>query len=395
MILLYSILIIISFAFYILYKGILSFYLFVFLVILPVVLAIITAIQKRKVKVAFLKPHYTTTCGKKTPITIKINNNSIFPVANLEITLSYCMNHSDKTEKFKINSPALPKDSQLLTFNIASKHCGTAHIEIANVKICDMLRLFKPKLCLSEIKIHNKTLITVFPVPLLLKNEILDYSDDNLESNVYSNTQKGDDPSEIFDIREYAENDKLNRIHWKLTAKQGETMVKDYSLPITNQIMLMLNLSIPDASENSIDLYDAIISTAYSCSTYLSEKQISHNLCWYDDSEQNTINITVESIDNVSQAMYEILGTSVQPDDCAILHNLNYAQPISAHWIFITSTLSDKLMELLEGFAQTTLITVVFVNSQSIPSNHLSKSNIKVVSVNSQSLSSELSKIIL
>lgn len=395
MILFYLVLILISFTFYILYKGILSFYLFSFLLILPVVLIIITAIQKRKLKVTFLDPHCITHKENQTPITIKIENNSIFPVANAEITLSYSMDFSDKKEKFKINSPVLAKDSQLLTFNIASNHCGTINLRITNVRISSLLKLFKPKLTMSEIKTQNEALITVFPQLMQLKNEMLDFVNGNLESNVYSKIKKGDDPSEIFDIREYAENDKLNRIHWKLTAKQGITMVKDYSLPITNMITILLNLSFNNSPENSADIYDAVVTAAYSYSSYFSEKQISHNICWYDDSKQKNISINVQNADDTKQAVCEVLTAPIHQDDCAVIHSLSHSQLVSAHWIFITSSLSDKLAELLENINEKTLITIVYVNSKPLSLNYSDKNNVKVVSVKPESLSSDLNNIIL
>ena len=79
------------------------------------------------------------------------------------------MNFSDKKKKFKINSPVLAKDSQLLTFNIASNHCGTINLRITNVRISSLLKLFKPKLTMSEIKTQNEALITVFPQLMQLK----------------------------------------------------------------------------------------------------------------------------------------------------------------------------------------------------------------------------------
>ena len=38
-----------------------------------------------------------------------------------------------------------------------------------------------------------------------------------IESDSYSTIKGGDDPSEVFAIREYREGDRLQRIHWKLS----------------------------------------------------------------------------------------------------------------------------------------------------------------------------------
>ena len=58
------------------------------------------------------------------------------------------------------------------------------------------------------------------------------YNETSADSDRFSTYKKGDDPSEIFDIREYADGDKIQRIHWKLSSKTGDLMVKEGSLPL-------------------------------------------------------------------------------------------------------------------------------------------------------------------
>ena len=78
-----------------------------------------------------------------------------------------------------------------------------------------------------------------------------------------------------------------------------------------------------------------------------------------------------------------------------MIHSLSHSQLVSAHWIFITSSLSDKLVELLENINEKTLITIVYVNSKPLSLNYSDKNNVKVVSVKPESLSSDLNNIIL
>ena len=62
------------------------------------------------------------------------------------------------------------------------------------------------------------------------------------DSDRFSTYKKGDDPSEIFDIREYADGDKIQRIHWKLSSKTGDLMVKEGSLPLMKEIHIFIDL---------------------------------------------------------------------------------------------------------------------------------------------------------
>lgn len=48
----------------------------------------------------------------------------------------------------------------------------------------------------------------------------------NEDSDRFSLYKKGDDPSEIFDIRDFKDGDRFQQIHWKLSSKTGHYMVK-------------------------------------------------------------------------------------------------------------------------------------------------------------------------
>ena len=107
-------------------------------------------------------------------------------------------------------------------------------------------------------KLFGESTFTIVPDYIPIENNIANYAEMGLETDDYSKTSKGDDPSEIFDIHEYHDGDKINRIHWKLTAKQDKTMVKDYSLPISNSIVLMADLQ----SEYNRKIMEGIIRQA-------------------------------------------------------------------------------------------------------------------------------------
>lgn len=117
-----------------------------------------------------------------------------------------------------------------------------------------------------------------------------------LETDDYSKTSKGDDPSEIFDIHEYHDGDKINRIHWKLTAKQDKTMVKDYSLPISNSIVLMADLNLDTNIDDYMLVYDTLVEAIASISYYLIENDTPHKVVWYDKKKDlsEVVNVTDE-----------------------------------------------------------------------------------------------------
>lgn len=52
------------------------------------------------------------------------------------------------------------------------------------------------------------------------------------EAESYDDFQPGTDVSQIFDVREYRPGDRLQRIHWKLSAKSDGLLVREDSQPL-------------------------------------------------------------------------------------------------------------------------------------------------------------------
>ena len=297
MLILYIILFIASIFFYILYVGSFSFYLFAFLFITPIALFVMLKKMSKKVSVNFVSAQRMASRSSKIPVVLKLKNSSKLPVSNLIIEIEYCNTLDREKNVMKINTPVYPEEVQYLTMHISAKHYGTIKMHIKRCRIIDMLKLFKIKLPVSgESSVMSDCTFTIVPDYIPIDNNIANYSELGLETDEYSKTSKGDDPSEIFDIHEYKDGDKINRIHWKLTAKQDKTMVKDYSLPISNSIVIMVDLNIDTSKDNYMLLYDTIIESVASISYYLVDNDTPHKVVWFDECKNASeiINVTDE-----------------------------------------------------------------------------------------------------
>ena len=87
---LYSVLLVASVFFYILYEHPFSFYLFAFLLVVPIVLFIMTLYTARRTKVSFLEANTTTGRSAKLPVRLRVSNTSGLPCPNLMIEIEYC-----------------------------------------------------------------------------------------------------------------------------------------------------------------------------------------------------------------------------------------------------------------------------------------------------------------
>ena len=92
----------------------------------------------------------------------------------------------------------------------------------------------------------------------------------------YSQRKPGDDPTELFALREYREGDRLSRIHWKLSQKMGKPLVKELGLPIADHLFFLLDLNGTGVEADT--LLDAFATLSH----FLAERETAHRVGYWD-----------------------------------------------------------------------------------------------------------------
>lgn len=351
MIFVYIILLITSAIFYIQFEGAFSFYLFCFVVSYPIIFGLITYNVKRKLTVSFEKPELTGMKGSSIPVNIVIDNRSRLPVPNCAITISYYTDLGKRKEKVTIHTPVFPNNTQVLTTKFAYNHYGILSLEMTKIRIYDILKIIRFKV--GGKRMLRKTKLIIYPNHIPLENKINDYSDLGLESENFSKSKKGDDPSEIFNIHEYAEGDKLSRVHWKLSAKQNEMMVKDYSLPITNGVMIAADFSHIPANGTELDKLDTIIDALSALSLRLAENEVTHTLMWCSNTEAGVSSYVVSDLESYTLAVRQLINglseRSLQ-SFCDAVTELSTGAPKFAHTLVCTAKITqDEISTLINS----------------------------------------------
>ncbi len=355
MIIVYLLFVAAAFLFYIQYIGPFSFCLFIFALAAPLINIIINFRISRKMTVSFESASRNATRATNVPIKIKIANSSRFSVPNCRILITMRSELNGAEDHFIINTPVFPKNEQALTFRAYCKHYGAVTLELEKVKVYDFLRISGFRLKKSNILL-GRTKLMVLPDFQVIENPISNYSELGLESDEYSKEKKGDDPSEIFDLHTYNEGDKLSRVHWKLSAKQDDLIVKDYSLPITNAITIAADLSGCEYSDQALDRTDAMLDSVAALSLHLAEQKVVHNLLWSASGADGFVSEKIDSIEACRAAINKLVNIRADEAKTALTKILPqiYERPMCcAHLIYCCYSLdSEKLSELAaSGFA--------------------------------------------
>ena len=87
----------------------------------------------------------------------------------------------------------------------------------------------------------------------------------------------GNDPSETLKVREYREGDRMNRIHWKLSARTDELLVAELSMPIGCNVVFFLDARAGAMGKQAGRAYWEAVHTI---SQGLLEEECCHFLVW-------------------------------------------------------------------------------------------------------------------
>ena len=111
------------------------------------------------------------------------------------------------------------------------------------------------------------------------------------EADIYEDNRAGHDNSELLQIREFKAGDRLQNIHWKMSAKQDELMVKENSMPKSCPVVLFLDFQ--DKKECRKNML-SFIEIAASISFSLIDAGCIHYVAWYSDADMDVTRVRID-----------------------------------------------------------------------------------------------------
>ena len=187
------------------------------------------------------------------------------------------------------------------TFQLTPESAGNYEISLRRIWVYDLSSLFYwSKSCKEAANIV--VLPDFYPVSVRLTEAVRNFVGD---AEIYDMLRSGDDASEILKLREFQDGDKLKNIHWKLSAKMDELIVRENSLPKACSTVLLL-----ENRSGKGDL-DAYFKVAASLSFSMMDKECPHYVAWQSRHYQDIKRIRVDS----EESFYEFLLYLLQDFD--------------------------------------------------------------------------------
>lgn len=379
--------------FYILFIDSMSLMILVITIIFPFLQLIILALISGKITASLSTESISVPKNTESRIIVKLKNNSLLPVSCAVAVLQITNTLTGETQSLSTMLPVSSDNEQSIKFSVSYAHCGKINITLKSIRIYDYIKLFS-----RTVNYGISQELTVLPSLATITPDIQTSLSSLTENEEFSKIKPGDDCSEIFNIREYAYGDKLNRIHWNLTTKLDELMVKEYSLPVSTQIIIVFEFCSDKNSENRFYKNDAAIETAMSLSYYMINNGISHMIAWYDPRTglYNTEKITTE-ID--FSAFLSAVYSSGTYDDYyrAFLHfKTESSDTHYSHALYISPVLSDEIFHNFSVIHNAYHKSFLYINDgQDSPEFFRPDETTSAIDVRCENISDGLNKVII
>lgn len=261
-----------SIAFFFLYNGFISFMLLVFILALPVLMFALLAVSAALTDIKVCYADAVTEKFGEAVIKISLNNRSFLPVTACRFKVMYSVfaPFADELRSGYITSISVSgRTSKTFTLKIKPEHVGKIRVRIKYVRMSDLISL-------TAIwkNLNFQTEITVLPRVFPISAETEDVSVYNAESSSFSKEKAGDDPSEIFMLRDYRDGDRHNLIHWKLSGRSENLIVRELSKPVSSKLLILTDFGGANGSGGA----DRVIEAAAAVSSFFAENGTAHLL---------------------------------------------------------------------------------------------------------------------
>lgn len=292
----YILVLLASYIFFIFYRLWVAWYILALVIVLPLISLLIGAIRFIMIRTDM---KLARTVLRNRPVNIEIFDTASKQKKDDEDQVNLFNNYdcifeieddmAGSVQKKIYNSKGL-RDFKI---PVDTSHCGHYVYTFRSIRYYDFLGLFR-----FTRKLNKRSEISVMPI------ESAPDTMPRLDTYKTKSYKKSRSPySEIYDIREYREGDSMKNIHWKMTAKKGDIMVREPLDEDLQNARLVLRLL------DNRDMMDRILDEFVFISKYFLNHGVSHrvevvasgndnairNVC-YDVHEETEINKMIDGV---------------------------------------------------------------------------------------------------
>lgn len=277
-------------------------------------------VYRRKISASIRIPIAVADKGKKVRIQMEVENRAYLPCTKIRYRIRYGNAMAGKRPLKWFAGEAVPYGTHTYEDRIVPEYAGNYLFDLVKIRIYDMTGLFY-----IDKKLNKSTGVQVLPelngIEVQVSERVRNYFG---ESDDYDDFHAGDDSSQIFDVREFRPGDRLQKIHWKLSAKSEELLVREDSQPLACAVVFLLEAQKAEEKTKKVhrpecrrhwraraEQMEKFLTVAADISCSMMEAACPHYMAWYSDSRKDVVRLRVDD----EESLYLFLNCYMQ--DCA------------------------------------------------------------------------------
>lgn len=201
-----------------------------------------------------------------------------------------------------------------------TRYCGAIRLTVSGIVVTDWFGLVRREAvsaCCAEVMVAP----TLFPVQLSFTRPV--------QAADVTSRQPGGAGDETLGVRTYAPGDPIRMIHWKLSEKLGQTMVRETGRPAEAQLLLLLDPHrTPDAGATDVH---ACIRAFLSAARAMTAAELCFQVCIMDQDQGMPVLLEIDGQDALDRLCGQVLTMAIseenEPIGPAAARNVLYCQP--------------------------------------------------------------------
>ena len=200
----------------------------------------------------------TVQRGDDVTLCIRMKHRGLIPVAPLLLDLSDPAGNREREIRLKNT----PRRTQSIRLPIHTSHVGLFSVGLHSCTVEDLMGLVRKRVVLPQ------TFFELLVLPRTFEVDPLKLAPGDPGSELMARATE--DLNAPSDIRSYQQGDAMKKIHWKLSMRKGELIVRKFDEPILQDVLILMDCSRPPSwghPQAEADLRDALLETVASVLT--------------------------------------------------------------------------------------------------------------------------------
>jgi len=240
--------------------------------------------------------------SEKGTLYLHVSNRSLLPIPKLKCHVQVHNILVDEQFYKDVYIALNGKSTITVPLSLMSNYVGKVAIEVTHFSAYDFFGNFS----LSK-QIQKQSAIYVLPIPQSNNLSQEDMMSANSEFELNSSEEIGMNTYDVIGFKEYEEGDNLKQIHWKVSSKVDDLIVKEMSKPKEKSSFVLLEPALKETDSMEIN---RMVESLYSLSTSLLNNGQVHSIGWFDN-ETNHLKVhEIYSKEQLHYSLREILAIS-------------------------------------------------------------------------------------